>query len=112
MAWKRLETLDQIAQIKEESKHQPVLIFKHSTSCSISGMAWNRLQRNWKESDSDIIQPYLLDLLSYRSISNAIAEEFAIHHESPQVIILKDGIATYDNSHMGINYQEILNQAK
>ncbi|GAB3661919.1 bacillithiol system redox-active protein YtxJ [Echinicola sediminis] len=110
MAWKAIDKLEQINQIIEESKHQPVLIFKHSTSCSISGMAWNRLQRNWQDNDFSKVSPYVLDLLSYRDVSNAIAEEFAVQHESPQVILVKDGMAVYDTSHMGINYQEILDQ--
>ena len=110
MAWKSIENLAQIQQLKEESKTQPVLIFKHSTSCSISGMAWNRLQRNWQDEDFEKVSPYILDLLSYRDISNAIAVEFAVEHESPQVILVKDGMAYYDSSHMGINYQEIIGQ--
>ncbi|UCS94804.1 bacillithiol system redox-active protein YtxJ [Echinicola marina] len=110
MAWKSIENLAQIQQLKEESKTQPVLIFKHSTSCSISGMAWNRLQRNWQDEDFEKVSPYILDLLSYRDISNAIAVEFAVGHESPQVILVKDGMAYYDSSHMGINYQEIIGQ--
>lgn len=110
MAWKSIDNLEQIQQLKEESKNQPVLIFKHSTSCSISGMAWNRLQRNWQDKDFEKVSPYILDLLSYREISNAIAEEFAVEHESPQVILVKDGMAYYDNSHMGINYQDIIGQ--
>ncbi|MBD8489598.1 bacillithiol system redox-active protein YtxJ [Echinicola sp. CAU 1574] len=110
MAWKVIDKVEQLRHIKEESKVQPVLIFKHSTSCSISGMAWNRLQRNWKEDDFSKVSPYVLDLLSFREISNAIAEEFAVEHESPQVILVKDGMAYYDTSHMGINYQEIIGQ--
>ncbi|AWW30578.1 bacillithiol system redox-active protein YtxJ [Echinicola strongylocentroti] len=110
MTWKAIDHLEQINKIKEESKNQPVLIFKHSTSCSISGMAWNRLQRNWQEGDFEKVSPYVLDLLSYRDISNAIAQEFAVDHESPQVILLKDGMAFYDTSHMGINYQDIIDK--
>lgn len=111
MNWKKLEEISQIEDIKEESNHQPIMIFKHSTRCSISAMAWDRLKRNWKDEDSQKIKPYYLDLISYREISNAIAKEFGVYHESPQVIIIKDGRATYNNSHMGINYQEILSQA-
>lgn len=110
MSWKAIDQLEQVKKIKEESMHQPVLIFKHSTSCSISGMAWSRLQRNWKEGDNEKVSPYVLDLLSYRGISNAIAQEFAVDHESPQVILVKDGMAFYDTSHMGINYQDIIDR--
>ena len=110
MDWKRLEHLSQIEDLKKESLQRPVLIFKHSTRCSISFMVWNRLKSNWKPQDTEKISPYYLDLISYRDISNAIEKEFDVYHESPQVIILKDGAATYDNSHSAINYQDILAQ--
>ncbi|AEL25333.1 bacillithiol system redox-active protein YtxJ [Cyclobacterium marinum] len=108
MSWIKLEDASQLNTIKEESNEKPVVIFKHSTSCSISGMAWNRLQRNWKDGDSEKFTPYYLDLLSYRALSNAIAEEFNVTHASPQVIVVKGGKAVYNNSHMGINYNEIV----
>ena len=108
MNWLTLENLAQLEEIKAQSSDKPVLIFKHSTSCSISGMAWNRIQRNWKEEDLQKVTPYYLDLLSYRAISNQIAEDFGVYHQSPQVILIKDGKAIYDNSHMGISYAEIM----
>ncbi|HLT08612.1 MAG TPA: bacillithiol system redox-active protein YtxJ [Cyclobacteriaceae bacterium] len=109
--WKTLDKLEQINEIKKESETRTVLIFKHSTRCSISGMAWDRLQRNWKAEDSEKLSPYYLDLIRYREISNLIAKEFGVEHESPQAILIKNGVATYDTSHMGINYQEIISQA-
>ena len=108
--WKKLEHVSQIDAIKEESKKHPVMIFKHSTRCSISAMAWDRLQRNWKIEYSGKLSPNFLDLISYRDISDAISKEFGVYHESPQVIIIREGKAVYDNSHMGINYREILSQ--
>ncbi len=74
-------------------------------------MALNRLSRNWKTEDSEKVTPYYLDLISFREISNKIADQFGVYHQSPQVILIKEGKATYDNSHMGINYQEIMDQA-
>ena len=108
MNWLNLENATQLEEIKAQSTDKPVLIFKHSTSCSISGMAWNRMQRNWKEEDFKKVTPYYLDLLSYRAISNQIASDFGVYHQSPQVILIKDGKAIYDNSHMGISYAEIM----
>jgi len=106
--WKKLEHLSQIESIKKESEQQPVMIFKHSTRCSISAMAWDRLKRNWKPEDNKKFSPYYLDLITYREISNAIAKEFDVYHESPQVIIIKGGKAIYNNSHMGVNYKDII----
>lgn len=110
MDWLTLNNITQLEEIKESSKEKPVLIFKHSTRCSISSMAYDRLRRNWKEEDTQKVTPYYLDLISYRDISNAISSAFAIDHESPQVILIKDGVAIYDNSHMGISYADIMAQ--
>ncbi|HEV8515023.1 MAG TPA: bacillithiol system redox-active protein YtxJ [Cyclobacteriaceae bacterium] len=107
MKWTELNSEQQIEEIKRESKSQPVLIFKHSTRCSISGTALSRLERNWKEGEVAPIKMYYLDLLSYRNISQSVAESFNVEHESPQVLILKDGNPIYVRSHLAIGYDEI-----
>ena len=71
-------------------------------------MAYDRLKRSWKAEETGHIKPYYLDLISYREISNKIAEEYGVQHQSPQVIVVKNGEAVYDNSHMGISYSDIL----
>jgi len=101
--WIELKDQEQIERIFEESKKQPVLIFKHSTRCSISRTALDRLERNWKSE----IKSYYLDLLSYRNISNQVAEYFSVEHESPQVLIVKDGKPAYVSSHLAINATDI-----
>lgn len=111
MNWNKLTSEEQIDQVITESADKPVLLFKHSTSCSISSMALDRLLRNWKTEDSDKISPYYLDLIAFRSISNLIAERFGIPHESPQVLLIKKGKVTYHESHYGISYAEILKQS-
>ncbi|MCH6201688.1 bacillithiol system redox-active protein YtxJ [Aquiflexum sp. LQ15W] len=108
MDWNILENLSQLEEIKQKSGEKPVLIFKHSTRCSVSGMAWDRLKRNWKKEDDEKVTPYFLDLIRHRDVSNQIEKEFSVYHESPQVIIVKSGKAVYDNSHMGINYSDIM----
>lgn len=108
MNWIDLNDEGQLTAIKEQSNTQPVVIFKHSTRCSISAMAKNRLDR---ETPGDNIAFYYLDLIKYRPISNLIAEEFKVHHESPQVLIIKNGECVYDDSHNGINMNDITEQA-
>lgn len=105
MNWYKLTDESQLGVIKEESAQQPVLIFKHSTTCSISAMAYSRMERNWK--DDVGIKPYYLDLLRFRSISNQIASEFGVEHESPQVLLIHNGACVYDASHMGISFQAL-----
>lgn len=111
MNWNKLTSEAQIDQVILESAAKPVLLFKHSTSCSISSMSLDRLLRNWKPEDADKITPYYLDLLAYRNLSNLVAERFNIPHESPQVLLIQNGKVTYHESHYGISYAEIMNQS-
>lgn len=107
MNWIKLTEESQLDQIREESKDQPVMIFKHSITCSTSNMVVNRLERSWNEKEMENVQIYLLELQNYRQISNAIAEQFAVRHESPQVLIIRDGKAVYSRSHFEINFSAL-----
>lgn len=108
MNWEILTSPEQLEAIRQESASKPVMIFKHSTRCSISRMVLDRLERNWDVKDMEPrVKPYFLDLISYRQVSNQIAELFDVEHESPQVLIIRNGQSIYDNSHMGIDYQSI-----
>lgn len=104
MNWIDLTSEEQLAQINEQSNTQPVVIFKHSTRCSISNMAKGRLER---ETAPDNVPFYYLDLIRFRNVSNKIAEDYSVHHESPQVLVIKNGECTYDESHNGISMKDI-----
>jgi bacillithiol system protein YtxJ len=105
--WTELKEEAQVETIHEESKKHPVLIFKHSTRCSISRAALDRLERNWKAENIGTLKTYYLDLLSYRNISNQVAAYFGVEHESPQVLIVKDGKPMHVRSHLSIGFDEI-----
>jgi bacillithiol system protein YtxJ len=105
MHWIHLTDEEQLKQIISNSNTRPQVIFKHSTRCSISSVALQRLQKAEQPADIDF---YYLDLIAYRSLSNKIADTFKVHHESPQVLVLKDGDCIYDESHLGISMDEIL----
>lgn len=107
MNWNPLNHPNQLNQLIRESDTETVLIFKHSTSCSISRATLDRLERNWKDEEVPNVKPYLLDLLSYRAISNAIADQFQVEHQSPQILIIQNGKSVYDNSHYGIDFDQI-----
>ncbi len=109
MNWIELNQENQLESIKELSKQQPVVIFKHSTRCSISMMAKNRLERS---NAPEGVVFYYLDLLNYRPISNLIAETFEVHHESPQLLLIKNGACIYEESHNGIDMDELQSQIK
>lgn len=108
MEWKELTTEEQILDIVRVSEAKAQVIFKHSTRCSISSVAKGRLDRATAPSDTDF---YYLDLVRYRNISNKIAEVFKVRHESPQVLVIRNGECIYDESHMGINMQDIAEKA-
>lgn len=108
MTWNDLTEEKQLSEIKALSMTQPVLVFKHSTRCSISSMAKSRLERSISPEG---VSFYHLDLIKYRSLSNRIAEVFGIPHESPQVLLIRNGACVYDESHNGISMEEIIEQA-
>lgn len=110
MNWIELTDAAQLDSIKEESKTGAVVIFKHSIRCSISAMAKSRLERTYDATSP--VRFYYLDLIRYRDISNKIAEDFHVVHESPQVLLIKNGECVYEESHNGIDMHEILQQAK
>jgi len=108
MNWIELNDEQQLAAIKAQSKEQPVIIFKHSTRCSISTMAKGRLERS--EAPAGVAF-YYLDLIRYRSVSNAIADLFGVPHESPQVLLIRNEACTYNESHNGISMDEIISRS-
>jgi bacillithiol system protein YtxJ len=105
MNWIPLQSEQQLEEIKTNSTSKPQVIFKHSTRCSISSMAKNRLERN---EPPDGIDFYFLDIINHRNISNKIAHDFRVDHQSPQVLVINHGNCTYDESHSGIDMQDIL----
>jgi bacillithiol system protein YtxJ len=107
MNWISLTQLSQLDELDSLSKHTPAVIFKHSTRCSISSMAKARLER---EPPPENVTFYYLDLLKNRELSNAIATKYAVHHESPQVLLISEGNCVYEESHNGIAMAEIAEQ--
>ena len=105
MKWKDLKSESQIAEIRENSKLRPQVIFKHSIRCGISAVAKSRLDKWQPTADFDF---YYLDLINNRALSNKIATEFHVYHESPQVLVIKHGECVYDESHLSISVQDII----
>ncbi|MFD0939280.1 bacillithiol system redox-active protein YtxJ [Pedobacter boryungensis] len=104
MQWINLNTQEQVKLIKEASGYS--VIFKHSTRCSISLMAKKNFELDWN-SIPENTPLYFLDLIAHRDISSLIAEIFQVHHESPQVLLIKDGECILDLSHSDISAEEV-----
>jgi bacillithiol system protein YtxJ len=111
MPWKNLNTIEQLNEIDQGSAGKPALIFKHSTRCSISSTALNRMNGGL-ERLSDKMDTYYLDLLTYRSISNEIESRYHVDHESPQVLLIRNGTCIYSTSHLDINPSTIIDQVQ
>jgi bacillithiol system protein YtxJ len=109
MHWIHLLDEEQLNQIITKSHTKAQVIFKHSTRCSISAVALQRLQKVQQPSDMDF---YFLDLLAHRGLSNKVAEYFKVHHESPQVLVIRDGECIFDESHLSISMHDIVDHAK
>ena len=88
MMWKPLQSLEDLDAAIAASHDHPVVLFKHSTRCSVSAMAKRNFEAQWDPTEQ--AEAYLLDLITYRSVSNAIAERFEVKHESPQMLVISD----------------------
>ena len=99
--WIELTDLGQLNEIMDLSHEQPVAIFKHSTRCSISRMSLKQFENEFDLEGS--VTPYFLDLLNHRDISNEIATRFEVYHQSPQLLLIKEGKSIYDASHSDID---------
>lgn len=101
VGWRQLTDLGQLNEILVESADKPVIIFKHSTRCSVSRMVLKQFENEFNLHEK--ITPYFLDLLEHRDISNEIASRFGVFHQSPQLIVIKDGNAVFNDSHGSID---------
>ena len=105
MNWISLESAEQLDRIKQQQGYS--IIFKHSIRCSISLMAKRRFEMD-KDNLPDNLPVYFLDIINYRALSNQIAEDFQVHHQSPQLLLIKDGECILDQSHSSISLEEAL----
>ncbi|WP_419801727.1 bacillithiol system redox-active protein YtxJ [Mucilaginibacter sp.] len=104
MNWINLTSAEQLNEIKAAIGHS--IIFKHSTRCSISMMAKKRFELDGKLFDENITPLYFLDLIKYRDLSTKVAQMFNVHHESPQLLLIKNGKCILDQSHSSISAEE------
>lgn len=108
--WNTIESVEEFSAVIEASHQKPQLIFKHSVRCGISAEAWDRLARSTNELKSAVDLHYL-DLIHYRDISNQVARNLSVPHQSPQVILVQAGKAIYDSSHFSIRPDKIVSEA-
>lgn len=103
--WKPLENEEAIKEIVAQSNSKPQLIFKHSTRCIISSSALGMFEKAYEYGDE--VDLHFLDLIRFRNVSNAIATELGVHHESPQLILLHNQKVVHHASHHSIDAKNI-----
>lgn len=102
ISWIPLTDVGQFDEIKEKSKGKTQIVFKHSSTCGISSMVLRMFTQQFSlaPEQADL---YFLDLHAYRSVSNEVAIEFQVLHQSPQLLIIRNGVVVQHASHSGIN---------
>jgi bacillithiol system protein YtxJ len=106
--WTELTSIGQLDRLVADSS-LAFAIFKHSKRCSISSMVRERLERKWSpEAPFPVLY---LDLLKHRDISDYIASRFGVEHESPQLLVIREGKVVYHESHYAISPGEAAAQA-
>jgi bacillithiol system protein YtxJ len=103
-----LTRLPDFARSANTAKEEPVLIFKHSTTCPISGRAAQRIDKLFRESKEPLPTFYMVKVIESRPVSQLIAEHYEVKHESPQILLLKDGEAVWNTSHDEITAEAVL----
>lgn len=100
--WLRLTRVDELDRLHQESFDQDVVIFKHSTRCGISRMVLREFEKSFDVSQENL-KLYFLDLLSFREVSNEVVIRFQVLHQSPQLIVLRNGNTVHHSSHYSID---------
>ncbi|WP_297793640.1 bacillithiol system redox-active protein YtxJ [uncultured Eudoraea sp.] len=106
LSWIPLTSIDQLSDIEQESAERPQIIFKHSTTCGISSMVLRSFKNSYllEQNQADV---YYLDLQRYRAVSDEVANRFKVYHQSPQLLMIKNGMVVVHESHGGINALEL-----
>lgn len=105
--WIDLNSMEQLDKIKNAPEERTIAILKHSTRCGVSRMVLRMFETDYDLDEAEPVDLYFLDLISHREISNKIAERFGVRHESPQLIVLKNGKVVHHSSHQSISANKL-----
>jgi len=96
-----LTTLAQLDDLIAGAGTRPVLLFKHSETCGMSHQAHAEVRDAVDDPtfDTDI---HLVSVQASRPVSQAIAARFKVVHQSPQVLLVQDGVVRWHTSHLAI----------
>ncbi len=106
LKWVAIEREEQVEAIAALSHSRPCVVYKHSTRCSLSSLAKYRLEKEWNLAE-DAVATFYIDIIAHRHLSRYLSERFEVYHESPQVLLIRDGECTYDASHLDISVADL-----
>ncbi len=107
MDWINLNSVEQLTEIDEKSKNKVQVLFKHSTRCSVSTFAKRILTSEYSDEIKLKADVYYLDLIAFREVSNLIAAKYRVVHESPQILVIKDGKCIFNASHSDVSFKRL-----
>ena len=107
MDWINLNSVEQLTEIDEKSKNKVQVLFKHSTRCSVSTFAKRILTSEYSDEIKLKADVYYLDLIAFREVSNLIAAKYCVAHESPQILVIKDGKCIFNASHSDVSFKRL-----
>lgn len=107
LPFRELTTEAELAAITAASHQRPQVLIKHSTRCGISAYALHRMFGGAEELLA-LADVYVLDLLQHRNLSNKIAEDLEVYHQSPQLLVLQHGACTLELTHHEIEPEEVV----
>ena len=107
MNWIKLASPEQVSEILKNDEDVPCLIFKYSSRCDLSELVWLRLQQN-QIFEKSPLRAFFLDIIRHPDISKLVAKTFEVQHESPQVLLIRDGFCTYEADHLEITPEDIV----
>jgi bacillithiol system protein YtxJ len=107
MMWNTIESEEQFKHALDESYKVNVVLYKHSPTCGISAAALERLESGFSEQLGNQIDLYYIDVLQSRTLSRHIADVMGVRHQSPQMLLIKDGKVIFHNSHYDVGWERI-----
>ncbi|WAC13806.1 bacillithiol system redox-active protein YtxJ [Dyadobacter pollutisoli] len=106
MNWITISSEEEVQNIYNSGEYS--IIYKHSPRCMTSLMAYRQLKSDVNSVPNVQVPVYIVDVIANRKESQSIASTFQVEHESPQLLIVKNGECLYDSSHEDISLHQTL----
>ena len=105
--FKEISSSQTLSEVLDESCQRKIVIFKHSTTCPVSARAWREVQNFISESTNEVLVT-MIKVIESRPVSNQVAEELGIKHQSPQVLLVSDRQVLWNASHQSVTESNII----